>query len=267
MRLGVCVRWVDLRPEIDPVTAEVSTDVRSAGFSAADQAALEVALRLAEAWDGSVTLASVAPPEGGEALRELAAVGERVDRVVRVESDDIAAGLATVLGGVEVVVCGDYSLDGGSGATPALLAHHLDAAQALGLVEVVPVGPGVVEATRRLGGGRSERLRVESPSVLSVEGSVARLRRASLPALAAAADRHVDVIHHDARGEEPHVLEAGPWRPRAKVLMAPEGSPRERIVSLTGALVDRSPPRVIEAPPAEAADAILQQLRDWGYDL
>lgn len=261
------MRWVDLRPEIDSLTGEVSTDVRGGGFSAADQAALEVALRLAEAWDGSVTVVTVGPAEAEAALRELSAAGELVDRVVRVQADDVAAALAAVLEGADVVLCGDISLDGGSGATPALVAHHLGAAQGLGLVEVEAVGPGVVEATRRLGGGRSERLRLRAPSVLSVEGSVARLRRATLPAVAAAVGRRVDVIHHGGHGPEPHVIAAGPWSPRARIVAPPVGSPRERIVTLTGALVDRNPPRVIEAPPAEAADAILQQLRDWGYDL
>lgn len=267
MHLAACVRWVDLRPEIDPLTGDVTTDVRRAGFSAADRAALEVALRLAGEWGGSVAVASVAPVGAEGALRELAASGgEVVERVVRVETEDVAGGLAAAVRDADVVICGDVSVDGGSGATPALVAHHLGVAQALGLVEVTAADRGVVEATRRLGGGRSERLRVTAPAVLSVEGSVAVLRRASLPAIAAAPSRVVDVVHHDGRAPSLHVVATGPWRPRARVVAPPGGSPRERIVSLTGALVERTPPRVVEVPPAEAADVILAQLRDWGYE-
>jgi hypothetical protein len=36
-------------------------------------------------------------------------------------------------------------------------------------------------------------------------------------------------------------------------------------VQLTGALVDRTPPRTLELEPAAAAEAIIDQLREWGY--
>jgi putative heme iron utilization protein len=36
-------------------------------------------------------------------------------------------------------------------------------------------------------------------------------------------------------------------------------------VALTGALVDRNPPRTVVLDPSEAADAIVEQLRSWGY--
>jgi electron transfer flavoprotein beta subunit len=59
---------------------------------------------------------------------------------------------------------------------------------------------------------------------------------------------------------------AEPLRPRARVMPPPAGdTARDRIVALTGALVDRTPPRTVEGTPEEAADAILEQLRTWGY--
>ena len=36
-------------------------------------------------------------------------------------------------------------------------------------------------------------------------------------------------------------------------------------LALTGALVERTPPRRIEFDAPEAAEAILEQLRAWGY--
>ena len=59
--IAVCVKWVDLHPEIDPLTGVVTTEPRRSGFSDSDQAALEVGLRLAEGRGGSVVLISVAP--------------------------------------------------------------------------------------------------------------------------------------------------------------------------------------------------------------
>jgi putative heme iron utilization protein len=47
---------------------------------------------------------------------------------------------------------------------------------------------------------------------------------------------------------------------------APSGADAlERVVQLTGAFVERTPPRTVELAPAEAAQAVLDQLRTWGY--
>ena len=270
MRIAACLKWVDLRPDVDLVTGHVRTDVRSSGWSAADRAAVEVALRLGSVWEGSVTVVCAGPPEAEPALRDLVAAGAthavRVDAPVDAESQAVAAVLAKVLDGHDVVVCGDYSVDRGSGSVPAFLAHGLDAAQALGLIALDPAEAGRVLATRRLGGGRSERLEVTAPMVLSVEGSVAQLRRAPLTTTLAALEAPVEVVPAapSAPGSTLHGISA--LRPRARVMPAPHGEhARDRIVALTGALVDRVPPRTIEATPEEAADEILAQLRAWGY--
>jgi electron transfer flavoprotein beta subunit len=271
--IAACVKWTDLRPEIDPIHGTVVSSGRGNGFSDADLASVEVALRLAEAWGGATAVVSAAGPDADGGLRELLAAG--VDRAVRVDvgpgqpGHDVATLLAPVLSdadlGASVVVCGDYSADRGSGAVPAYLAHQLGVAQALGLIEVEPSVGGEVLAVRRLDGGRRERLRVPAPSVLSVEGSVAELRRASLAASLGAREAPVEVrpgrVEHHV---EPPRLR--PWRPPPRILSAPIGGQAfERVVQLTGALVDRTPPRTLELGPADAADAIVDQLRSWGY--
>jgi electron transfer flavoprotein beta subunit len=264
MRVAACVRWVDLRPEIDPLTGEVATDARRGGFSPADQAAVEVALAAGERWGATVDVVSVGGPEVQGALAQLAATG--ADRAVRVEAGDVAAGLAEVVRGAALVVCGDHSLDRGSGSTPAFLAARLGVAQALGLI-AVELGdePGTVTGVRRLGGGRAERVRVRG-GVVSVEGAVAHLRRAPLRRALDATHGGVEVVRVAVPAPaEPIVVERGPWRPRARVLPPPTGDPRDRIVALTGALVDRTPPRTLELDPEAAADAILDQLQEWGY--
>jgi electron transfer flavoprotein beta subunit len=109
-------------------------------------------------------------------------------------------------------------------------------------------------------------LSISAPAVISVEGSMATLRRATLTAVLAGAERPIEVVAGPVAGREPTVIETGPWRPRARSLPPPTGSnPRQRIIELTGALVERTPPRVVELEPAEAAEAIVAQLRDWGY--
>ena len=279
----VCVKWVDLRPEIDPVTGAVSVDHRRYGFSEADRAATEVGLHLAERSAGTVTLGCAAPEGADGALRELAASG--ASRVVRLDVEegaaarDVSVGIAGVVAGrggndPALVVCGDYSLDRGTGTVPGLVAHHLRCAQALGLIEVADAAPdevggdaGAVRVVRRLDAGRRAHLAVVAPAVISVEGSVRSLRRASLSAVLAARSLDIEVIDPmDSPLTEPAVISTAPIRPRARVNPAPSGdSALGRIIELTGALVERTPPRRVVAEPAEAAAVIVEQLRHWGY--
>lgn len=270
--IAVCLKWVERRPDVDPLTGATHTDHRTSGASDADLAALEHALRLAEMWGDDVVAVTAGPAVADPMLREALAAG--ASRAVRVDlpdgasSEQVAAALAPVLSGASTVLCGDWSLDRGSGAVPALLAAHLGAAQALGLVTIDADGPGQVLASRRLDGGRRERLRVPAPRVLSVEGGL-RLRRAPLDGLLTAKAATVEVRSapgaHHAAPRPP--AEAAPYRPRARELPPPppDLSARERVLALTGALVERTPPELLTLEPAEAADRLLAQLRTWGY--
>jgi electron transfer flavoprotein beta subunit len=269
----VALKWVDLRPEVDRLTGGVTGDERFAGCSGADQAALELALRIAERWGREVVVASAGPPAVDNLLRDALAVGAsrgvRVDLAAGAASEEAAAGLARALAGCGLVCCGDWSLDRGSGAVPAFLAARLDRPQALGLVglDLDAAGDGLI-ATRRLDHGRREVLRVVEPAVLSFEGGTASLRRASLGALLAGREAIVESVPGPiGRHARVRTVRTGPARPRARALPPPDPAldPRQRILALAGALVDHVPARTVATDDADhAADLVLDQLRAWG---
>ncbi|MEX2628092.1 MAG: mycofactocin-associated electron transfer flavoprotein beta subunit [Ilumatobacteraceae bacterium] len=268
-RIAVCWKWVDLEG-----------DARRAGVSDADEAALESALTLATSLENTeVTVVALGPPAVDTVLRGALAAGAhgaiRIDASVELRSDRVAAALAGVLRqtlhDVDIVVCGDYSPDRGSGSVPAFLAAELGAAQALGLIDVTvdgrvdASGAPVLRALRRLDGGRREQLSVTTPAVLSVEGSVAALRRATLPAELAAKRATIEVVPGPAHAEQ-HADSIRPFRPRPRVVPAPEGQTAlERVRALTdaGATVAHGENVVLD-PPAAAA-RILTALHEWGY--
>jgi electron transfer flavoprotein beta subunit len=269
------MKWVDRRPEVDPLTGDVHTDARTSGPSDADEAALEWALRIGDAWDLEVVAVAAGPAVADSMLRDAVAAGaaraRRIDLDLRASSEDVAAAIASALPDpVSVVVCGAWSIDRGSGSVPAYLAARLDAAQALGLVKLSFAGsahPGL-DAERRLDRGRRERLRIPVPAVVSVEGGSARLRRAPLDGVLAARVTEIDVHAAPAAPVPPRSpARTAPFRPRPRVLPAPAADldARERILSLSGALVDRQPPRLVRLDPAAAADELLAQLHAWGY--
>ncbi len=278
------------RVTVEPLTGAVDVDERGATMSAADAAALEVALRLGDAWDAPVTALSAGGALAESVLRDALVVGAA--RAIRVDGADdaapapVAAALAGAIAGLlhvdagpgtgharhdagtrVFVVAGVHGSDLASAAVPAYLAHHLGAAQALGLIAVESAEPGSCEVVRRLDRGARERLAVSAPAVISVEGSVATLRRAGLRAVLADDPSAIEHVSPPFGLAGPGLdLVPRPWRPPTRVVAGPEGvTALERIRDLTGAAGPTRVARTIEADPAEAADAILEQLGEWGY--
>lgn len=276
MRVVVLLRCTDLRAEVDPLTGAVARDPRAAALSASDAAALEHGLRIAEATGGSVLAMSAGGPEVEAALRDAAALGADVRRVAWTPSyvDELAAdeqvlarALVAALGGErpDLVLCADRSADRGTGALPAFVAHELGCVQAPGLVSLELVD-GALLAERRLDLGRRERMRVPTPAVCSVEGAGVRLRRAPLPAALAAASLSVPVAPVSVGPSRVRVVAARASRPRPRHVAPPTGSPRERLLALTGALLSHEPPTVVgPVDAAEAADVLLDFLVRHGY--
>ena len=287
-----CLRLGDLRPRVDPLDGTVRRDRLGVGLSPADAAALEHALRVAEAWSGRVVAVCVGPASVDPVLADVAALGVAVVRVpLGDEGDDhryvaeladdergLARTLAaaiTPFGRPDLVLCGDRSVDRGTGALPAYLAHELGAAQALGLVALdvgTRHGDRCLLVERRLDGGWRERLSVPLPAVCSVEGAGVRLRRATLAGVLAVDGAPVPVdrtpVVVAAAGPETfHVGPPRPFRPRTRIVPAPrDADPRLRLLALTGTLETHDPPTVVHpADAGEAVDVLLGFLVRHGY--
>jgi electron transfer flavoprotein beta subunit len=188
----------------------------------------------------------------------------RVDLDPALDAAAVAGAVAPVVAVTDVVVCGAWSLDRGTGSFPAFLAHHLGAAQALGCTTVTADGDALV-AERRLDGGRRELVRLVAPTVVSVEAGD-ELRRASLRAVLETDARPIEVVTPPTPpplGSRPE--RAGPYRPRSRELEPPTGDHvRDRVLALTGALGDQNPSRVVRLDPSSAADRLLAALGEHG---
>jgi electron transfer flavoprotein beta subunit len=291
-----CLAPADLRPDVDRLSGAVRADARRAELSASDEAALEWALRAADTWRGRVLAVAVGSEAVEPALHLAAALGAAVHRVaVGLDGRDgraaaaavgpdrldpaevagdptaVAAGLAATIerfGPADLVICGDRSPGTGVGAVPALLAHHLGAAQALGLVALA-IGPDGITGERRLDGGWRERLRIPRPAVLSIEAAGVRLRRAPLGAALAQAASQVPWSDGPAEPTGAARIRYGAprtYRPRPHPVAPPVGTSRDRLLALTGALSEREPPRIVgPLDPVEAADELIGYLSRSGY--
>lgn len=273
----VALKWVALRPEVDAISGAVTVDDRFAGASAADQAALEWGLRIAAARGVACVAMSVGEATADAILRDALASG--ADAAIRIDGDRhdaeaVAGSIAHVVDEVQAscVLTGDWSLDRGTGAVAPMAAAILRWPAACGLVSLDLASDGTLRLERRLDGGRRHLLELAAGgrAVLSVEGSTARLRRASLAGALAAKRAVIDVradqVAHGPPAAGVRTVAVGPYRPRTRILdgPSPELSPRRRVEVLTGAFSDRVPPQRLELDPAAAADRILEQLRAWG---
>jgi electron transfer flavoprotein beta subunit len=264
MRIAVCWKWVSLDRERE-------VDERWAGVSAADEAALELALAARDALAGGaeVSVVALGPADADDVLRSALATGadavRRIDASPELDSRTVAAALAAEVAGTDLVVCGDYSIDRGTGSVPAFVAAELGWAQALGLVEVdvTRAARPPLRCVRRLDGGRREILDVPLPAVVSVEGSVARLRRASLAATLAARTAPVTVVP-GPHGRPPET-EIHPYRPRPRSITPPVGDTLSRVRSILDVGGLESHAETVVLDPRDAARRILDQLREWGY--
>ena len=265
MTVLACLKWVSHPGE--------PHDERFAGASPADRAGLELALQQAAATGGTVTAVTVGPSGADRVLRDAYAAG--ATRLIRVECSDDASSTEVAGAIAEVarqcaaswVWCGDYSLDRGTGSVPAFVAAALGARQALGAI-AVEIADRSVAITRRLDGGRRELLEVDAPAVLSVEGSVASLRRASLAATRAATGVHVEVLTVTQGAAAPGgTAVVRPYRPRARALAAPGGdSTLDRLRVLTDAAAAAGARgETVQLPPADAAAKIVDALARWGW--
>jgi electron transfer flavoprotein beta subunit len=255
MTTAVCWKWISLDREHE-------LDERWAGVSAADEAALEIALTLSD----EVTVVCLGPSEADDVLRGALAAGAtsalRIDASTELDGRTVATAIAEHLGGVDLIVCGDYSLDRGTGSVPAFLAAELGVAQALGLVEIAP-GSVPLRVVRRLDGGRREILDVTLPAVISVEGSVANLRRAPLAASLAVRSTTIPSVP-GPHGRLPDT-EIHPYRPRPRTLPAPSGNSLSRVRDILHVGGNDAHAETITLEPAAAARRLLDQLEEWGY--
>ena len=191
----------------------------------------------------------------------------RIDGSPALDSRHVATELAGVVGGSDLVLCGDFSLDRGTGSVPAFLAHELGVAQALGLLQVAaPAGDSTLRCLRRLDGGRREVLDVRPPAVISVEGSVARLRRASLGAVVGSKAAPVDVVKAvaDEHATAAVVFAVPPAGPRAAASARRRARPGARHPRRRWQATRPTATSVV-LEPAAAAQRIVDQLAAWGY--
>ncbi|WP_456844373.1 electron transfer flavoprotein subunit beta/FixA family protein [Cellulomonas sp. P5_C6] len=236
MRIVVCVKHV---PDIQSERAlgpdgRVVRDGGDGTINELDENALEAALALVEAHEGSVVALTVGPDDAADAVRRGLQLG--AEEAVHVVDDAVAGsdvvGTARVLAAavryldaqehVDLVITGMAGLDGLTSLLPTALAELLDL-PALPLAAELTVEGGTVRVRRNLD-HVAEVLEAALPALVSVTDQANEPRYPNFKGIMAArkkpittltlADLDVDAARVGAAGARTEVLEAAARPPR-----------------------------------------------------
>ena len=192
MNVVVCVKQVpdpNSAGELDPATNLLRRTGVEVALDPGDEFGVEAGLQLAEATGGEVTVVSMSPDKGIDAIRKALAMGAA--RAVHV-SDPALAGsdaitTARVLAaairrvGFDVVVTAPESTDGYTGVVPQAIAEFLGV-PALTFAKTVEAAGGKITIKRQTEAGH-DIVEATAPVVVSVTANVNGVDSARYPSL------------------------------------------------------------------------------------
>ena len=250
MKILVCLKQVphkDARLEIASDGKWIQDSNIKFEINVYDSYALEEALRIKDAGEAEVIVASIGPDRVVQSLRT--ALGMGADRAIHVWDDALAEAdalaVAKILASiakeesVDLVLMGLMSDDANFGVTGPMAAELLEVPHATGIVKA-EIKNGVIEVERELEGGALEVVSVPRPCVLTVQTGMNEVRYASLKGIMQAKKKPLDTkalgdLSLDAGAVAPKVIVEKIYAPvRGESAELLDGSPAEVAQKLVG---------------------------------
>lgn len=212
MKTFVCIKKVPDTSEAEVKVDETGKDVDSSRFSFdindADNYAVEEAILIKEAREGTVQVLCIGQQDADVMIRMALAKGG--DSAIRIEDPrinvkdpiQVARVLAATIkqeGECDLVLTGCMAADDGNMAVGVALAEELGIPHAA-MVKDVEIEDGKVKAHRELEGGLSEVLEVTLPAVLTIQTGINEPRYAPIRGIRAAQNKELKVLGLDDLG-------------------------------------------------------------------
>ena len=203
MNIVVCVKHVpnpDLPMRVDPDTRRLVRDPGESVLDTADEYGVEIALQLAEAQGGKVTVLTMGPAAADDALRRALAMGAHEaahildDALAGSDALGTARTLAAAIKGMaaDLVVCATESTDAYSGMVPGALAELLALPQLTFAREATVEGDTIT--VKRVVDTGVQTLQATLPVLLTVTASIAEPRYPTFRGLMQAKRKPVDIL-------------------------------------------------------------------------
>jgi len=217
MNIVVCLKYgIDVDEiKIDPETLEMHTENAPRKFGAYDYNALVEAARLGEADDRRVHIIVFGPESARDGLKEAMAMGADKATLVIDPLDGVGGTMVSVevvartvekLGGFDLILCGEASIDGASYQFAPRLAERLQVPH-LVYANRLRVEGGFASVDRNIA-DRSETLRAPLPAVVSVTEEINAPTKPTLMQVLKAREKVIEVWSVDDIGLLPEELMA-----------------------------------------------------------
>lgn len=256
MNVVVCIKQVPDTTEvrIDPEKGTIIREGVPSIMNPDDKGGLEMALRLKDQFGANVTVITMGPPQADAILREAFAMG--ADRAIHL-SDRRFAGADTLatsnaLAGAlrtleyDIIIAGRQAIDGDTAQVGPQIAEHLNLPQVTYVESLTYEGGGVIQCLKKTEEGH-QVVKVKTPCLLTSVTPVKLARYMSMSGIIGAYDREVEVWNADNITVDPEKLGL-------------KGSPTKVFKSFSKGA--KEPGEIHELTPEEAADLIIQRLKE-----
>ena len=183
---------------LDPVRGTITREGIPGVINPLDRNALEAGLQIRHKFLGRLTVLTMGPPQARRALEDALAMG--ADSAVHLcdrafaEADSLSTAQALAyaihqIGHFDLVLCGDTTVDSGTGQVAVQLAEILNL-PAVTSVEEIVIGEGFLQVKRAWEKGYA-RLKVALPAVIAVNEKINQPRLASIMGIMATSRKEI----------------------------------------------------------------------------
>ncbi len=210
MKIALCVKQV---PDTTDIKWTENNTMKREGVESIinpyDIYALEQALKLKKMTGAEITVFTMGPLQAADMLKEIIALG--ADKGVLISdkkfagSDTYATGktvstaIKKVLPDFDVILCGQFAVDGDTAQTGPCIANMLNIPQITYVKEINEFEQGTITATRLLDDGL-EIVKVKTPALLCVLKSEFEPTRAKINDIIKAQDSEIQVVTLETLG-------------------------------------------------------------------
>lgn len=182
MKLIVCIKQVpgSSNVQVDPVTGVLKRDGIQSKMNPYDLYGIEMALSLAEKYNGVVETITMGPPQAKTVIIESICMGAKGGTVIsdrKFAGADVLATAYTISQGIrkcgdfDVIICGKQTTDGDTAQVGAEVAEFLGIPNVANVLSVDEIKEGKVHLTATLD-DKIVKMSVKTPCLISVDGDI-----------------------------------------------------------------------------------------------
>ena len=182
MNILVCIKQVpgSTNVEVDPVTGVLKRDGIQSKMNPYDLYGIEMALSLAERYEGEVTTVTMGPPQAKSVIIESVCMGAKGGTVIsdrKFAGADVLATSYTLSQGIkqcgdfDLILCGKQTTDGDTAQVGAELSEFLGIPNVSNVLSIEEIKDGKVFLTASLD-EKIVKMSVKMPCLISVDGDI-----------------------------------------------------------------------------------------------